>query len=277
MTRRAFTLIELLVVISIIALLIAILLPALGAARETAQDVQCISNQKQIVLAMNASAIDNDGWLMKSKDMYDDWLHYLYIDGYLSDPAVTLCPRTEHNVDIGPVGTRTYWNGTSNVTKGYPDYSKLARTASTQTAQDGHSYEIWSFMGRGTHIDGRVIKDDFSGPGGARTEGLRTTLDNTPNPSQVYIMLDGDPPAVGVSNTNNWPERGIDNHDDYTGLGFVDGHAEMAPLDAYVEYSLRGYHPFFGAQGNPLPLVHQFYPNVTNTGGWWGTWGGTLD
>ena len=59
--RAGFTLIELLVVISIIALLVGILLPALGAARKSAMVLKCASREKQVMISMTAYTLDNDG------------------------------------------------------------------------------------------------------------------------------------------------------------------------------------------------------------------------
>ncbi len=70
-TRRAFTLIELLVVISIIALLVGILLPALGAARRTARAVICLTNQRQIMVAQYSYAADNKDVFAPGQDWKD--------------------------------------------------------------------------------------------------------------------------------------------------------------------------------------------------------------
>jgi len=123
MTRKthAFTLIELLVVISIIALLIAILLPALSKARDSAREVQCLTQLDQIVTAQMANAADYKGDLTphakwdaftvfkrgfgRGKGMngasYDGWTGtgLLYQREYVGNMKVSWCPINESPVN----------------------------------------------------------------------------------------------------------------------------------------------------------------------------------
>lgn len=135
---RGFTLIELLVVISIIALLIAILLPALGAARKAAVNLKCLAQTKQHGLSLAMFAADHKSYVgmnlaersvpvgtaapAAEQQLYDYW-HYLY-DPYMgaNDGAVTqyaspawICPEQESFVRVKDrPGQRAYATYTGN-------------------------------------------------------------------------------------------------------------------------------------------------------------------
>lgn len=91
-----FTLIELLVVISIIALLIGILLPALTAARDVAKGIKCLSSQRQVGLSLLTYANDYDGMIpavantLPWPDRY--WTSRLLARNYISAADPLYCP-----------------------------------------------------------------------------------------------------------------------------------------------------------------------------------------
>lgn len=70
-TANGFTLIELLVVIAVIAILIAILLPALQIAKECATGAVCLGNHRSLLTGWIMYADDNDGILMCNRACYD--------------------------------------------------------------------------------------------------------------------------------------------------------------------------------------------------------------
>lgn len=95
MNKRAFTLIELLVVAAIIGIIAAILVPALGGARESARRVECANNLRQIGLALHMYADDHEQFLpsgLSDNRWHEALASYLDISGDPFYADIYQCP-----------------------------------------------------------------------------------------------------------------------------------------------------------------------------------------
>jgi len=99
--RKGFTLIELLVVIAIIAILAAILFPVFAKAREKARQTSCLSNLKQIGLAILQYTQDYDGMTPSSGSMGGSWCRQIeglnfepvgVLEPYIKNSQIFVCP-----------------------------------------------------------------------------------------------------------------------------------------------------------------------------------------
>ena len=156
--KKAFTLIELLVVISIISMLMAILLPSLGASRERAKRVACMANLRSIGHGIYIYANDNNGALIPG----DHWITWtVWGDpsertcagdfrcdkvnlGYLLTSDILPLPSDDDNVLFCPSGITLYDEQTSDCFRQYwgvDDY-RASISYMFNEALDGFSNQI---------------------------------------------------------------------------------------------------------------------------------------
>jgi prepilin-type N-terminal cleavage/methylation domain-containing protein/prepilin-type processing-associated H-X9-DG protein len=195
--RRGFTLIELLVVIALIAILAALLLPALARAKQRGQQTACLNNSRQQALAVLMYADENTDLLLPvalndANGNEVDWPALL--DPWLKTPNLHLCPddlvSKQNSYGLNELGFADLTD---------PDVTTLTRLAAVHTAT------VTVMLGDvGT-------EDDYT----------------TPRPDTFKMI------APGSVINDDADARPIGRHNQRCNLSFMDGHAEPLQLSQF--------------------------------------------
>lgn len=232
MKQNAFTLIELLVVISIIALLIAILLPALGAARDSARALQCNANLHNLSIAWHNYSTENKGnniaswteggvttgvgryWTVELEDYYDD------------NREILLCPMTQPKRDpygVGDAGTS--WAAHAPT---FAEDTELGDVGSyTYNNYMEYNPTAWPFGGGREKFIGRIDEPVPASETPVLADGIWVD-GGWPNETDVLPATHNE--LIGSFN----PHIGryaIDRHKRAVNVAMLDGSVQVTPLD----------------------------------------------
>jgi prepilin-type N-terminal cleavage/methylation domain-containing protein/prepilin-type processing-associated H-X9-DG protein len=275
----AFTLIELLVVIAIIAILAALLLPALALAKQKAQAISCMSNMRQVTLAILMYSQDFRGGFPANeegdqttldtasvivKPWVNGWLNYtggsVGIDGIESD--------TNNNYLI---------SGTFTSTGNYIKSPKAFKCPADPSAEHGSTgaprvRSVSMNQAIGCTMDGTAgIANNPDGDGqiggwlsGAGSQGgpgtwnvyLKDSSMTRPSPARLWLLIDEHCDSINdgafavqmdpiTDNYANWIDHASSLHNGACGFSFCDGHAVIHPWHDPQWKTVLRYPPLF--------------------------------
>ncbi len=239
--RHGFTLIELLVVISIIALLIGILLPALGSARATARNASCLVNQRSLGVSWTAYAVDHKGNNLPSfqntrtgpGDSGPGYNWAITIQDYLdnSEEEIVLCPETELPVLPGGsgCGSRETVFGTA----------KNSYQVGVNSFHSGMDEPIIGSYGMNNWVEGLGTNTIRTG------DNFMHRMDDSREPSNTPVFVEAIWDDIGWAldshtlpsdlltpdPTSEWIQRAcLDRHNEAVTSSFFDGSARLVPV-----------------------------------------------